>query len=54
MADSEFRSKLLAKSTMIQAPKIEVVDVPSQTCATNVTLNGSDDVELAEAAEYVC
>ena len=54
MTDSELRSKLLAKSTMIQTLGTEVVDVPSQTGATNVILNDRDDVELAETAKEVC
>ena len=54
MADSELRSKLLAKSTMTQAHETDVVDIPSQIGATNVTLNDRDDIKLPETAEEVC
>ena len=51
MADSELKSKLLAKSTMIKAPEIEVIEVQLQTDETNLMLNSRDDVELVEQAE---
>ena len=54
MTDSELKSKLLAKSTMVKTPEKEVTEVRSQTGASNVTLNERDDVEIAELAEEVC
>ena len=53
MADSELKSKLLSKSTMIQAPETEVVDVQSQKGASNLTLHDSDDREVVETAEEI-
>ena len=54
MVDSELKSKLLAKSAMIQAPETEVIEVQLQTDETNAMLNSRGDVELVELAEEVC
>ena len=42
MADSELESKLLAKSTMIQAPETEVIEAQLQTDETNTMLNSRE------------